>query len=98
MAGTPNLLTKTPGAGSALLATHGLIAVDALSDILRVVGLTGGIFLEARFTAPWCIVGKVGPDACKPYMAPPPHVIAFHYVVEGCCVAAIEGQAPLRIE
>jgi len=98
MAGTPNLLTQTPGAESSLLETHGLIAVDALSDILRVVGLTGGVFLEARFTTPWCIVGKVGPEACKPYMAPPPHVISFHYVVEGACAAAIDGQEPATIE
>ena len=28
--------------------------MDALSETLRVVRLTGAIFINARFTAPWC--------------------------------------------
>jgi hypothetical protein len=30
-------------------------SMDALSDVLRVVRLDGGVFLRAEFTAPWCI-------------------------------------------
>ena len=30
--------------------------MDALSDVLRVVRLKGGVFLHAEFTAPWCIL------------------------------------------
>jgi AraC-like DNA-binding protein len=60
--------------------------MDALSDMLRVVGLTGGIFLDARFTAPWCIAGQVGPESCAPYMAPPEQIVCFHFVVEGKCL------------
>ena len=59
--------------------------MDALSDMLRVVGLTGGIFLDARFTAPWCIAGQVGPESCAPYMTPPEQIVCFHFVVEGKC-------------
>ncbi|TIP78205.1 MAG: AraC family transcriptional regulator, partial [Mesorhizobium sp.] len=29
--------------------------MDALLDIVRAMRLTGGVFLEAEFTAPWCI-------------------------------------------
>jgi hypothetical protein len=29
--------------------------MDALSDVLRVVRLKGGVFLHAEFTAPWCV-------------------------------------------
>jgi AraC-like DNA-binding protein len=57
--------------------------MDALSDVLRVVGLTGGIFLEAEFTEPWTIAGKVGPDLCRPFMVQPRQVVCFHYVVDG---------------
>ena len=59
--------------------------MDALSDMLRVVGLTGGIFLDARFTAPWCVAGQVGPESCAPYMTPPDQIVCFHFVVEGKC-------------
>jgi AraC-like DNA-binding protein len=57
--------------------------MDALSDVLRVVGLTGGIFLEAEFTEPWTVAGKVAPDLCRPFMVQPRQVVCFHYVVEG---------------
>ena len=42
--------------------------MDALSDALRVMGLTGGIFLEASFTEPWCTLGRIGANDCRPYL------------------------------
>jgi AraC-like DNA-binding protein len=57
--------------------------MDALSDVLRVVRLSGGVFLEADFTAPWCISGKLSPDDCKPFLKAPRHVIATHFVAQG---------------
>jgi len=57
--------------------------MDALSDVLRVVGLTGGVFVDAEFTDPWVVSGKVDPNSCRPFMALPEYVIGFHYVVEG---------------
>lgn len=72
--------------------------MDALSDMLRVVGLTGGIFLDAKFTAPWCIKGNVAPDACAPYMTPPPHVVCFHFIIEGNCHIAVDDLPPVAVE
>lgn len=72
--------------------------MDALSDMLRVVGLTGGIFLDARFTAPWCIWGQVGPENCAPYMTPPAHVVCFHFVVDGHCFIDVGGAGPVAVE
>jgi AraC-like DNA-binding protein len=57
--------------------------VDAFSDVLRVTRLSGGVFLEANFTAPWCISGKVSSDDCKPFLEAPRHVIASHFVARG---------------
>src|ERR1043165_5584124 len=67
--------------------------MDALSDVLRIVGLTGGIFLEAEFSAPWCIMGKVSPEHCRPYMAMPAHLICLPYVRSGACTMGVEGGA-----
>jgi AraC-like DNA-binding protein len=72
--------------------------MDALSDVLRVVGLTGGVFMDARFTAPWCVTGTIGRDRCTPYMAPPAHVIGFHYLLDGECFTAVEGQEPCALK
>lgn len=71
--------------------------MDALSDALRIMGLTGGVFLEAEFSAPWCLIGNVGQQACRPYMATPSHIIAFHYLVEGRCVAQVQGCASCEL-
>jgi AraC-like DNA-binding protein len=57
--------------------------VDALSDVLRVANLTGGVFLHAEFFAPWCVATKVSPDHCTPALGSAPHLIPYHYVVEG---------------
>jgi AraC-like DNA-binding protein len=57
--------------------------MDVFSDVLRVIRLSGGVFLEADFTAPWCISGKVSSDDCKPFLQAPRHVIASHFVAQG---------------
>jgi AraC-like DNA-binding protein len=71
--------------------------VDAFSDVLRVIRLSGGVFLEAEFTAPWCISGKISPDDCKPYLAAPRHVIASHYVAAGCMQLRAEGSEAIDV-
>ncbi len=57
--------------------------MDALSDVLRVVGLTGGVYMDAEFTAPWSVAGGVAPELLRPFMAQPEQVVCFHYVLEG---------------
>jgi AraC-like DNA-binding protein len=71
--------------------------MDALSDVLRVVRLCGGVFLEAEFTAPWCISGKVSPEDCLPILAAPRHVIAFHFVVSGRMQLRTEGAEAIEV-
>jgi AraC-like DNA-binding protein len=71
--------------------------VDALSDVLRVTRLSGGVFLEADFTAPWCISGKVSSDDCKPFLAAPRHVIASHFVAAGCMQLRPEGGDAINV-
>ena len=65
--------------------------MDALSDVLRVVGLSGGVFMDAEFTDPWSVAGKVAPELCRPFMAQPAQVVGFHYVVEGGFELRLEG-------
>src|SRR5712672_1333378 len=57
--------------------------MDALSDVLRVAHLTGGVFLHADFFAPWCMSARVSPEHCSPALGPASHLILYHYVVEG---------------
>ncbi len=57
--------------------------MDALSDVLRVAHLTGGVFLHADFFAPWCMSARIAPEHCAPNLGPASHLIVYHYVVEG---------------
>jgi len=57
--------------------------LDALSDVLRVARLTGGVFLRAHFTAPWCVASQMEAAICAPYVGPASHLVQYHYIVEG---------------
>ena len=57
--------------------------MDALSDVLRVVQLTGAVFLDGAFSAPWCVIGHAA--LCSGYLPPAERVVSFHLVTEGSC-------------
>jgi AraC-like DNA-binding protein len=63
--------------------------MDALSDVLRVVRLKGGVFLHAEFSAPWCILSQVAPEDCGSAIQGAEHLVLYHYVVEGHLIAQI---------
>ena len=71
---------------------------DPLSELLRSVHLSGGIFLDARFTAPWCVLSEVIAEDCRPLLASPSQLIAYHFVTEGKLLAAVEGEVPMVVE
>src|SRR3569832_1787709 len=59
--------------------------MDALSETLRVVQLVGAIFINARFTAPWCYKSPSA-AAAAPILEPgAERVVNFHLVTEGDC-------------
>jgi AraC-like DNA-binding protein len=72
--------------------------MDALSDLLRVVRLSGGVFLEAEFTAPWCIASQIGPEDCRMVLAEPQAVVAFHYVIAGKLFLQTPGEKPVEVK
>jgi AraC-like DNA-binding protein len=65
--------------------------MDALSDVLRVVRMKGGVFLHAEFSAPWCISSQVGPEDCRSLLDGADHLVLYHYVIEGRLTAQIRG-------
>jgi AraC-like DNA-binding protein len=72
--------------------------MDALSDVLKTVRLTGAIFFDCSAQAPWVaeqlprevLLDKILPGA--------EHLIAYHLVMEGGCYATIIGGEPFRVE
>lgn len=71
--------------------------MDALSDVLRVAHLTGGVFLHAEFFEPWCVVSQLKPEYCAPYLGSTSHLILYHYVAEGRLHVKLEGEEPFEL-
>ncbi len=70
---------------------------DPLSEVLRSVRLTGGVFLDARFTAPWCVLAKMDADDCRPFLAAPTQMIAYHVIIDGTLLVTIEGEPSIEV-
>ncbi|WP_250536813.1 AraC family transcriptional regulator [Caballeronia sp. AZ10_KS36] len=63
--------------------------MDALSDVLRLLRLSGAVYLNGHFTAPWCVVGQVAPAMCATFLPRAERVVSFHLILEGWCRAAL---------
>src|SRR5437773_3549195 len=59
--------------------------MDALSDVLKSVRLEGAVYLNAEFTAPWCIRGECSVASVRERLAGAEHVVFFHFLTEGDC-------------
>jgi AraC-like DNA-binding protein len=67
--------------------------MDALSDLLRVLHFSGGVFLDATFRTPWCVHSQVGREDCTPG-TPHAALVAFHYVLDGQVRISIRDSEP----
>jgi AraC-like DNA-binding protein len=72
--------------------------MDALSDLLRVVRFSGGLFLEAQFRGAWCVRSQVEPTDLGPGINPRAQLVAFHYVLEGRMQVRLGRETPLQAE
>jgi AraC-like DNA-binding protein len=71
--------------------------VDALSETLRVVRLVGAIFINAKFTAPWCYQSPRA-DVAAPLLEPgAERVVIFHLITEGECIVEMPDGPPTRL-
>ncbi len=72
--------------------------MDVLSEVLRAMRLSGGVFLRASFTEPWCLVSGVTARDCSRHLGPADHLVLYHYVLEGTLsvTLAASGSATVR--
>ena len=92
MTGRPDHLTDRPDRPE---LAH---MMDPLSALIGSVRLTGGVFLDARFSAPWCVTSQITAEDCRPFMAMPAHIVAYHVVTKGRLLLVLEGgHGPLEV-
>ena len=75
------------------------MSADPLSDVLRTVRLTGGLFFLVDASSPWVVEVPVA-EALRPILLPDAqHMISYHVVTSGSCWAALtDGGPPVRLE
>ena len=72
--------------------------MEDIQGLLRGLRFGGGVFLEAEFTAPWCVHSQVMPEDCLPFAPVPHQIIGYHYVTEGSMLLKVQGHAPMSVE
>jgi len=72
--------------------------MDALSEVLKSLRLEGAVYLNAEFSAPWCVKAEHGLDIVRGQLANAEHVVFFHFFVEGGCkVPLADGTQALEV-
>jgi len=71
--------------------------MDVLSDVLRVVRLSGAVFFAGEFTSPWAFESPP-PEKLAPLILPRAECFTiFHVLAEGQCWVQVKGEPPLQM-
>lgn len=72
--------------------------MDILSDVLRVVRLSGAVFFTAEFSAPWAL-DSPNPQLLASIVLPDAEcVVLFHILTEGECFVFCKTHTPAKME
>jgi AraC-like DNA-binding protein len=75
-----------------------LMANDPLSDLLKTVRLTGAVFFEIAAEAPWAVASPPRELMLPKILPGADHLIAYHVVTSGQCVATVAGGEPVSLQ
>lgn len=71
--------------------------MDALSDVLRAVRLTGALFFDVQATGAWVAETPQGDTIVRAMFPDSEHLICYHVLTGGQCWASVPGEAPMLI-
>jgi AraC-like DNA-binding protein len=72
-------------------------APDALSEVLRLVRLTGAVFLNAEMSAPWVVRTPSARQLATKLMPQADWLVEYHLIVEGQCWICVDDGEPVRL-
>jgi len=72
--------------------------MDVLSDVLRVVRLSGAVFFTADFSSPWAIESPIPEMLASAVMPEAECVVLFHILVDGQCEVLCQGHPATTME
>lgn len=71
--------------------------MDVLADMLSSLRLTGGVFLDGEFRAPWSILSHIGPDEFARFFEVPHHVVSYHFVRSGWLTCQVGDGSRIKV-
>lgn len=74
------------------------MGADPLADVLTSVRLTGSVFFRVAGAPPWAAEAPPSRAIAAQVMPGADHVIEFHAVARGRCLAGIVGEPPVALE
>jgi len=72
--------------------------MDVLSDVLRVVRLSGAVFFTADFSSPWAVESPIPERLAAAVMPDAECVVLFHILVDGECEVVCHGHPVTTME
>ncbi len=72
--------------------------MDALSEMLSAVRMTGAIFMTAEFTAPWGFSTPPAEQVARILAPGTERLVSYHLVTEGHAFVQIPGEPELRVD
>ena len=71
--------------------------MDALSDVLRAVRLSGAFFFDVHARAPWVAETPLGRSVVDAMFPGSDHLISYHAIMEGSCWCTLDGEEPIKL-
>lgn len=71
--------------------------MDALSDVLGAVRLTGAVFFDVHASEPWVAETPPGAAIVRRIFPHADHLIPYHAMVSGSCWVTVLGEAPMKL-
>jgi AraC-like DNA-binding protein len=93
MLASPKVLAETPATRGPSPAT-----LDVLSDVLRVVRLSGAVLFRCEFSVPWAVKTPGPAELARLVLPGARQLMPFHLVAEGRCWIGLEGYGQLHLE
>ena len=71
--------------------------MDALSDVLKAVRLSGAVYFDIHASEPWVAETPAGRSVVAAMFPGSEHLISYHVLLGGTCWATIEGHEPIQL-
>jgi AraC-like DNA-binding protein len=71
--------------------------MDALSDVLRAVRLSGAFFFDVHAHTPWVAETPEGKTVVDAMFPGSDHLVSYHLIMSGGCWLELEGEVPVKL-